>query len=82
MDMVGIQFTGELPFYNIETGDNVRNIGYSLDTSLIVNVSLNNHFSIMALTCFSNGLTDPITSAYERKWTFDRVRLIATWHIK
>jgi hypothetical protein len=82
VDLVGIQFSGTLPFYNIKTGDNVRDVGFSLNAAFLVNVNINRHFAIMALTRFSNGFTSPVTRAYEREWAFDRVQLIATWHIK
>jgi hypothetical protein len=82
IDLVGIQFSGTLPFYNVKTGNNVRNIGFSLDAAFLVNANINRYFSVMALTRFSNGFKDPITSAYEREWAFDRVQFVATWHIK
>jgi hypothetical protein len=82
VDLVGVQFSGTLPFYNIKTGNNVRNIGFSLDADFLVNFNINRYFSMMALTRFSNGFSDPITSAYEREWAFDRVLLVATWCIK
>jgi hypothetical protein len=82
IDLAGIQFSGTLPFYNIETGDNVRDIGYSLTNAFIVNFKINKQFSIMTITRFTNGLKDPITSAYEREWGFDRVQFLATWRIK
>jgi hypothetical protein len=82
VDLVGVQFSGTLPFYNIKTGDSVRDVGLSLDAAFLVNFNINKHFSIVALTRFSNSFTDPITSAYEREWAFDRVLLVATWHIK
>jgi hypothetical protein len=82
IDLVGVQFSGTLPFYNIKTGDNVRAIGFSLDTAFLVNFNINKHLSIITLARFSNGFTDPITSAYEREWAFDRVQLVATWHIQ
>jgi hypothetical protein len=82
VDLVGVQFSGTLPFYNIKTGDTVRDVGLSLDTAFLVNFNINKHFSIITLARFSNGFTEPITSAYEREWAFDRVQLVATWHIK
>jgi hypothetical protein len=82
IDLVGVQFSGKLPFYNIKSGGDARDVGLSLDATFLVHVNINKHFSIMALTRFSNDFTDPITSAYEREWAFDRVLLAATWHIK
>jgi hypothetical protein len=82
VDLAGVQFSGALPFYNIKTGDTVRDIGLSLGAAFLVHFTINKHFSITALTRFSNGFTDPITSAYEREWAFDRVQLVATWRIK
>jgi hypothetical protein len=82
VDLVGVQFSGTLPFYNIETGNNVRDVGFSFDANFLANFSINKHFSIVALVRFSNGFTDPITSAYEREWAFDRVLFVATWRIK
>jgi hypothetical protein len=82
VDLVGIQFSETLPFYNIKTGDTVRDVGLSLDAAFLAHFSINKHFSIVALTRFSNGFTEPITSAYKREWAFDRVLLVATWHIK
>ena len=82
LDLVGVQFSGSLPFHNIKTGDNVRDVGFSLNTAFFANFSINKHFTIMALSRFSNGFTDPITSDYDREWGFDRIQLIATWHIK
>jgi hypothetical protein len=57
-------------------------IGLSLDAAFLVNFNTSKHFTIIALTRFSNGFTDPITSAYEREWAFDHVQFVATWHIK
>jgi hypothetical protein len=82
VELVGVQFSGTLPFYNIKTGDSVRDVGLSLDAAFLVNFNINKQFSIVALTRFSNGFIDPITSAYEREWAFDRVLLVATWNIK
>jgi hypothetical protein len=82
VDLVGVQFSGTLPFYNIKTGDTVRAAGLSLDTALLVRFNIHKHFSIVALARFSNGFTEPVTSAYDREWAFDRVQLVATWHIK
>jgi hypothetical protein len=82
IDLVGVQFSGTLPFYNIDTGISVRDIGYSLTNSFIVNFRINKSFSIMTITRVTNSLKDPITSAYEREWKFDRVQFIATWRLK
>jgi hypothetical protein len=82
MDLVGVQFSGVLPFHNIDTGDSVRDIGYSFTNALIINFRINKSFSIMTITRMTNGLKDPITSAYEREWGFDRVQFIANWRIK
>jgi hypothetical protein len=82
VDLVGVRFSGTLPFYNIKTGATVRDIGFSLDAAFLVNFNINKHFSIMTLACFSNDFTDPVARAYEREWAFDRVQLVATWHIK
>jgi len=82
IDLVGFQFSGTLPFYNIETGDNVRDIGYSLTNAFLVNFKINKQFSIMTITRITNRLKHPITSAFEREWGFDRVQFIATWRIK
>jgi hypothetical protein len=81
IDLAGVQFEGTLPFYNIEEGDSVRDIGFSLTTAFIVDFKINKSFSIMTITRMTNGLKDPITSNYEREWGFDRVQFIATWHI-
>jgi hypothetical protein len=82
VDLAGVQFSGILPFYNTETGGNVRDIGYSMDASVLANFKINSYFSILTLTRFTNELKTPITSAYKREWGFDRVRVIATWRIK
>jgi hypothetical protein len=82
IDLVGVQFSGTLPFYNIKTGDTVRDVGLSLDAAFLVHFNIHKHFSMVALTRFSNGFTDPITSVYGREWAFDRILLVATWHIK
>jgi hypothetical protein len=82
IDMVGVQFSGTLPFYNIETGADIRDIGYSLTSAVAVNFKINERFSIMSLAGFYNKLKVPVTSAYERKWKFADVMFIATWRIK
>jgi len=82
VDFVGVQFTGWLPFYNTEAGGSVRDIGYELETALLVNFKINKQFSIMTLARIANGLTIPITSAYEREWGFDRVMFLVTWRVK
>jgi len=82
VDLIGYQLEGTLPFCNIETGGSVRDRGYSLTNALIVNFKLNRQFSIMTIARVTNGFKDPITSAYEREWKFDRVQFIATWRIK
>jgi hypothetical protein len=82
VDLVGVQFSGTLPFYNAAAGDSVRDAGYFLTTAFLVNFKINEHFSIMTLTRITNGFKDPITSRYEREWEFDRVQVIAIWRIK
>jgi hypothetical protein len=82
VNLVGVQVLGELPLYNIKTGDNVRDVGMSLYAAFLANFNINKKLSIVALTRFSNDFTKPITRAYERKWGFDRVQLLATWNIK
>jgi hypothetical protein len=82
VDLVGVQFSGTLPIYNFETGVNVRDIGFSLDTAFLTNFRINKYFSLMTLVRFTNGLKVPITSNYEREWGFDRIRFLATWRIK
>jgi hypothetical protein len=81
IDLVGVQFSGTLPFYNVEAGGSVRDRGFSFTASFIGNYKINKPFSIMTIARFTNGFKDPITSAYEREWGFDRVQFIATWHI-
>jgi hypothetical protein len=82
IDLAGVQFEGSLPIYNIATGNKVRDIGFEFDIAFLANFAINDHLSIMALARFSNGLTAPVTSAYEREWAFDRAQLIATWNIR
>jgi hypothetical protein len=82
LDLAGLQFEGNLPFYNTEVGTAVSDIGYTFDLSLITNFTINKHFSIMGIVGFTNKLASPVTDAYKRTWGFDRVRLIATWHIR
>jgi len=82
VDLAGVQFSGRLPFYNTEAGGRVRDIGYELDIMFLANFKIHERFSIMTLARISNGLTTPITSAYEREWGFDRVQFIATWRVK
>jgi hypothetical protein len=82
VDLVGVQFSGTLPFYNAAAGDSVRDAGYSLTTAFLINFKINKHFSIMTLTRVTNGFKDPVTSRYERECGFDCVQFIATWHIK
>jgi hypothetical protein len=82
VNLVGLQFSGTLPFYDIETGGSVRDVGPSLTAALLTNFNISKQFSILTLVRFSNAFTDPITSAYERAWAFDRVLLGATWRIK
>jgi hypothetical protein len=82
VDLAGIQFSGTLPFYNVESGGGVRDMGYSFTLAFLADFKINKSFSIMMITRVTNGFTDPITSAYEREWGFDRVQFIATWHIK
>lgn len=82
VDLVGVQFSGTLPFYNNEIGGSVSAIGFSSFNTFLVNFRINTHFSIMTLVRTANFLKSPITSNYEREWVFDRVQFIATWHIK
>jgi hypothetical protein len=82
LDLVGVQFSGTLPFYNMESGSRVRDIGYSFTTAFLADFKINERFSVMTITRITNGLKDPVTSAYKREWGFDRVQLIAAWHIK
>ncbi|MDR2600833.1 MAG: hypothetical protein LBC53_00015 [Spirochaetaceae bacterium] len=82
VDLIGCQLSGTSPFYNTEAGSGVRDRGYSLTHAFIVNFSINKNWSIMMIARVTNGFTDPITSAYEREWGFDRVQFIATWRIK
>ena len=82
IDLVGIQFAGTLPLYNFNTGNSIREIGYSLTTAFTISFKINESFSIMSLTRFNNSLKYPVTSAYEREWIFNRVEFIATWNIK
>jgi len=82
VDLVGFQFEGTLPFYNVEAGDSVRDRGYSLTGMFIVNFTIHKSVSIMTITRMTNGFKDPITSDFEREWGFDRVQFIATWRIK
>jgi len=82
VDLIGYQLEGTLPFYNVEAGYSVRDRGYSLTNAFIVNFKIKKLFSIMTIACVSNGFKDPITSAWEREWKFDRVQFIATWRIK
>jgi hypothetical protein len=82
IDLVGYQLEGTLPFYNDEIGSSVSNSGYSLSNAFLVNFRINKSFSIMTIASISNDFKDPITSAYEREWVFDRVQFIATWRIK
>jgi hypothetical protein len=70
-----------LPFYNTESGGSVRDMGYSLTLSFLADFKINSSFSILTITRVTNGFKDPLTSAYEREWGFDRVQFIATWHI-
>jgi hypothetical protein len=82
LDLAGIQFSGTLPFYNIETGGKARDMGYSLTIAFLTDFKINKSFSIMTIARFTNGFKDPVTSGYEREWGFDRVQLIAAWRIK
>jgi hypothetical protein len=70
-----------LPFYNVESGGRVRDKGFSYTVAFIVNCKINKQFSIMTIARVTNGFKDPVSSAYEREWGFDRVQFIATWHI-
>jgi len=82
IDLVGVQLSGTLPFYNVEAGSSVRDRGYKLDTAFIVNCKINQNFSIMTIARLSNGFIDPNTRGYDREWGFDRVQFIANWRIK
>jgi hypothetical protein len=82
IDLAGIQLSGSLPFYNFTTGGSIRDIGYSLEAALLVNLKINDRFSIMTLAQIANALKDPITSKYEREWGFDRIMFIASWRLK
>jgi hypothetical protein len=82
VDLAGYQLSGTLPFYNAEAGSGVRDRGYSLTHAFIANFKINKSWSIMTIARVTNGFKDPITSAYEREWGFDRVQFIATWRIK
>ena len=81
-DLAGFQFSGSLPFFSIETGGSVRDIGYTLNAAFLANFKIGKYFSILTLVRFTNGLKAPITSVYERKWGFDRVLFIATWYLR
>jgi hypothetical protein len=82
VDLAGYQLSGTLPFYNAEAGSGARDRGYSLTHAFIVNFKINKSWSIMTLARVSNGFKDPIASAYEREWRFDRVQFIATWRMR
>jgi len=82
VDLAGVQLAGALPFYNVEAGSGVRDRGYSLDTSLIVNFKISKPFSIMTIARFTNSFIDPDTRGYDRERGFDRVQFIANWRIK
>jgi len=82
VDLVGVQLSGTLPFYNVEAGSNVRDRGYSMCTAFIVNSKLSQKFSIMTISRLTNGFIDPNTRGYDREWGFDRVQFIANWRIK
>ncbi|MCL2209896.1 MAG: hypothetical protein FWB89_07045 [Treponema sp.] len=82
INLIGYQLEGTLPFYNIEAGSYVADMGYSLTNAFIANFRINRQFSIMTIARITNGFKDPITNDYEREWGFDRVQFIATWRIK
>jgi hypothetical protein len=81
IDLAGVQFSGTLPFYNVEAGGSVRDRGFSFTTAFLVNCKINKQFSIMTIARLTNGFIDPNTKGYEREWGFDRVQFIATWRV-
>jgi hypothetical protein len=82
IDLAGVQFSGSLPFYNVAAGSSVRDKGFSFTNAFIVNFKINQQFSIMTITRFTNGFIDPATKGFDREWGFDRVQFIANWRIK
>jgi hypothetical protein len=82
VDLIGYQLSGTVPFSNAEAGSGVRNRGYALTHACIVNFKPHKSWSIMTIARVTNGFKDPVTSAYEREWGFDRVQFIATWRVK
>jgi hypothetical protein len=81
IDLAGVQFSGTLPFYNVEAGGSVRDRGFSFTTAFLVNCKINKQFSVMTIARLTNGFIDPNTKGYEREWGFDRVQFIATWRV-
>jgi hypothetical protein len=73
IDLVGYQLEGTLPFCNSEVHVSVINKGYSFTNAFLINFRINKSFSIMTIAHIINGFKDPITSAYECEWGFDRV---------
>ena len=82
VDLIGYQFSGIIPFYNLDTGTNVRERGYSFINAFITYLKIKERHSIMTITRIKNDFTDPEKYGYERKWGFDCIQLIYTWKIK
>jgi hypothetical protein len=82
VDLAGVQFSGTLPFYNVEAGGSVRDRGYSFTLAFLADFKINKSFSVMTIARLTNRFIDPNTKGYEREWGFDRVQVIAAWRIK
>ncbi|GMO44070.1 MAG: hypothetical protein Pg6C_05960 [Treponemataceae bacterium] len=82
VDLAGIQFSGTLPFYNIESGGGARDRGFSFTLAFLVDCRITKQFSVMTIARLTNGFIDPNAKGYEREWGFDRVQIIAAWRIK
>jgi len=82
IDLVGYQLSGVIPFYNTETGSDVKERGYTLVNSFLVDFKINQQWSIMTIVEVPNSFKDTDTYGYEREWAFGSVRFIANWQIK
>ncbi len=82
IDLVGYQLSGVVPFYNIETGRGVKDRGYTLVNSFLVDFKINKQWSIMTIVEIPNSFIDTDKYGYEREWSFGSVRFIANWQIK
>lgn len=81
LDLAGFMFELTQPLYNPQSGKPLGNMEPEMICSILLEFEIGNRFTFLTLTEFSNLLTHPLTSDYERIWQFSCVRILSTWHI-